>query len=70
MSWFCPVDCSMCWEPRCLAEGCARTGHPVLSACEQCGTLVVQEIGLICTECIGSMRPLRRLPRSNSDRGS
>ena len=51
LSWFCPLDCSPCREAACAAEGCVRTGQPVLAACEGCGTLFLAGVFVDCTEC-------------------
>lgn len=51
LSWFCPLDCSPCREAACAAEGCVRTGQPVLAACEGCGTLFLAGVFVDCTDC-------------------
>jgi hypothetical protein len=51
VSWFCPLDCSACWDHACIAGGCKRTGHSALAACDSCGTLFVGSALLFCSEC-------------------
>jgi hypothetical protein len=51
LNWFCPLDCSICREPACAAEGCIRTGQPVLAACEGCGTLFLAGVFVDCSDC-------------------
>jgi hypothetical protein len=51
LNWFCPLDCSICQEPACAAEGCIRTGQPVLAACEACGTLFLAGVFVDCSDC-------------------
>lgn len=37
--WLCPLDCNVCHDPDCLAQGCRRSEGAVLVPCELCGEL-------------------------------
>jgi hypothetical protein len=60
--WFCPLDCSLCQDTACVAEGCKRTGHAVLAVCHGCGVLIVSTYGY-CQECMQAESPAMTWPR-------
>jgi len=52
LSWFCPVDCAACWDSSCVTDGCKRTSEAVLAACDDCGTLFLAGVLLVCNDCV------------------
>ncbi len=49
----CPYDLHWCNRSACRAGGCEMNGEPPLSACADCGVLVIRTVGFgVCIECV------------------